>query len=317
MTTALIAVALGGNALIRAGDRGTYEEQRANVRTTVKALVNLMDAGHRLVITHGNGPQVGNLLLQQEAASDRVPPMPLHVCGAQSQGQIGYMLQQALVDALADAGLSREVITLVTQVVVDPESPAFRQPSKPVGPFYDAETAERLRAEHGWTIVNDAGRGYRRVVPSPDPLDIVEKRVIRCLVDAGAVVIASGGGGVPVARDAEGHLYGVEAVIDKDLAGALLATLVGARQLLILTDAAQVALNYGTPQQQDLARMRVSDARRYAGEGHFPPGSMGPKIEGAVRFLRDGGERAIVTRPELAGDALAGRAGTQIFPDTE
>lgn len=317
MRKELTVVALGGNALIRADEEGTYAQQRRNVEATANALASLVDAGHRLVITHGNGPQVGNLLLQQEAAGDRVPAMPLHVCGAQSQGQIGYMLQQALRDALQDAGVPRDVVTVVTQVLVDPDSAAFDNPTKPVGPFYDSETAERLRTVNDWTMVEDAGRGYRRVVPSPEPLDFVEKETIRRLVATDVIVIASGGGGVPVARDANGHLHGVDGVIDKDRAAARLATLVDARLLLILTDVDRVALEYGTPRQRALDEVTIRDLRRYCAEGHFAPGSMKPKIEGAVRFLTNGGARAIITRPELAVDALAGRAGTRIIPDPE
>jgi carbamate kinase len=316
MVEGATVVALGGNALIRAREHGSYGEQRHNVQITAAALADLARAGHRLVITHGNGPQVGNILLQQECASETVPPMPLDVCGAETQGQIGYMFQQALADALDQAGLPHSVATIITQTLVDTNSPAFKNPSKPIGPFYDEALAERLRVSKGWTIIEDSGRGYRRVVASPEPIDIVEKAAIRLLADSGVVVIASGGGGIPVARDDSGRLRGVEAVIDKDRAAALLATLVGARLLLVLTDADQVALNYGTAHQVDLDRITVSEARAYASSGHFPPGSMGPKIEGAVYFLTHGGERVIITRPGLISTALEGKAGTHILPDS-
>lgn len=308
-------VALGGNALIRARERGLYSDQLRNIRATAAALVNLIEQGHRLVLTHGNGPQVGNLLIQQEMANDTVPPMPLDVCGAQSQGQIGYMLQQALRVALAEKGLSRQIGTVITQVLVQADSPALQNPTKPVGPFYQASMAETLRRERGWHMVEDSNRGYRRVVPSPEPYDIVEKEIICRLFGAGVIVIASGGGGVPVVQDEQGRLTGVEAVIDKDRAVALLATLLKARLLLILTDADRVALNYGTPQQQDLTHVTVNQLKQYAADGHFPPGSMGPKIEGALRFLEQGGERVIITRPELAATSLAGEQGTHITPD--
>lgn len=308
-------VALGGNALIRSGEKGMYSEQSRNVRITAAALVELVKAGHHLVITHGNGPQVGNLLLQQEAASGTVPPMPLDVLGARSQGQIGYMFQQALGDALRAAGMAGEVATILTQAVVDADSSALKNPTKPIGPFYDRETAERLQREKGWVIIEDSGRGYRRVVGSPQPKDIVEKATIKRLVDAGVLVIASGGGGIPVVRQADGSLAGIEAVIDKDRGAALLASLVNARLLVILTDADQVSLNYESPQQVNLDRVTVSQMRAYADQGHFPPGSMGPKIEAAINFLTHGGERVVITRPELTLAGLEGKAGTQIQPD--
>ncbi len=309
-----VVVALGGNAMIRSGERGTFSEQQRNIQTTVTALTNLIQAGHHLVITHGNGPQVGNLLLQQEAASDSVPPMPLEICGAQSQGQIGYMLQQAFRQELVKANLPVEVATIITQVIVNRNSPAFDNPTKFVGPFYDAATAEQLRQEKQWTVVKDSDRGYRRVVPSPKPNDIVEKAIIRQLIEMGVLVIASGGGGVPVVNG-EGQLRGVEAVIDKDLVAALLATLLEAQILLILTDADQVALHFGTPQQKNLEQVSFSQMKQYQAEGHFPPGSMGPKIDGALRFIEQGGERVIITRPEQAVAALAGSGGTHIVPD--
>lgn len=315
MAEGTTVVAFGGNALIRARELGSYAQQHHNVEVTAVALTELIKAGHRLVITHGNGPQVGNILLQQECASDSIPPMPLDVCGAETQGQIGYMFQQALTDALRRAGIERDVTTIVTQTLVDPDSPAFQHPSKPIGPFYDEATAKRLRAAKGWAMVEDSGRGYRRVVSSPEPLDIIEKATVKLLVDSGVIVIASGGGGIPVARDADGQLRGVEAVIDKDRAAALLASLVGAHLLLILTDAGQVALNYGTPQQVNLDRITLSEARKYYLGGHFPPGSMGPKIEGAMYFLAHGGTEAIITRPELIIAALEGKGGTHIVPD--
>jgi len=309
-------VALGGNALIRAHEHGTYEEQLRNVMVTSAALAELVKAGHRLVITHGNGPQVGKILIQQESAGDLVSPMPLDVCGAETQGQIGYLLQQGLSNALNRANIPKVVATVITQTVIDANSPAFKKPTKPIGHFYDETTADWLRANKGWTMTEDSGRGYRRLVASPPPIDIIEKVAIKMLAESGIIVIASGGGGIPVERNGEGQLRGLEAVIDKDRAAALLAVLVEAQQMLILTDADRVYLNYGKPNQIGLDRITVSQAQEYYDEGHFPPGSMGPKIEGAIYYLTHGGERVIITRPELILEALDGKTGTHIVPDT-
>jgi carbamate kinase len=309
----LVVVALGGNAILQPGQRGTFEEQMANVRTTCEQLAEMVVSGrYKLVITHGNGPQVGNILLQNELAKEVAAPMPLDVCGAESQGLIGYMIQQTLHNVLAERGRSSiPIATIVTQVVVDKDDPAFRNPTKPVGPFYSEEEAKRLAAEKGYAVKEDAGRGWRRVVPSPDPKAIVEREAIRTLLKNHTIVIASGGGGIPVIRE-DGQLVGVEAVIDKDLAGERLAVDVGAETFLILTDVEQVKLYYKTPKERPLSRMTLEEAKRYHAEGHFAPGSMEPKVRAAIRFIEAGGRRAIITSLGKALEALEGRAGTTI-----
>lgn len=313
MTKKTVVVALGGNAILQPGQGGTFEEQYGNVHRTVEQLAEMVLSGKwRLVITHGNGPQVGNILLQQDAAKAVVPPMPMDVCGAESQGFIGYMIQQAFHNVLAHAGRGDiPVATIVTQVLVDKADPAFENPTKPVGPFYSAEEAKRLQAEKGWHVVEDAGRGWRRVVPSPDPKAIVEREAIRILVENRAIVVASGGGGIPVIKE-DGTYRGVEAVIDKDLAGERLAEDVGAAVFLILTDVDRVRLNYKKPGEKVLDRMTVAEAKGYAQQGHFAKGSMEPKVKACVRFIEAGGERAVIASLAQAVEAVEGRAGTQV-----
>ncbi|HNR24500.1 MAG TPA: carbamate kinase [Candidatus Bipolaricaulis anaerobius] len=313
MTKKTVVVALGGNAILQPGQKGTFEEQYGNVQRTVEQLAAMVLSGKwRLVITHGNGPQVGNILLQQDAAKAVVPPMPMDVCGAESQGFIGYMIQQAFHNVLAHAGRGDiPVATIVTQVLVDKADPAFENPTKPVGPFYSAEEAKRLQAEKGWHVVEDAGRGWRRVVPSPDPKAIVEREAIRLLVENRAIVVASGGGGIPVIKE-DGTYRGVEAVIDKDLAGERLAEDVGAAVFLILTDVDRVRLNYKRPGEKVLDRLTVAEAKGYAQQGHFAKGSMEPKVKACVRFIEAGGERAVIASLAQAVEAGEGRAGTQV-----
>jgi len=311
-----VLVALGGNAIKKPDEIGTYEAQLRTVRQTAEQLAEMVARGYELVITHGNGPQVGDLLIQQEEGVRRgVPPQPLDVLNAMTQGQIGYMLQQSLQNALRARGIKKPVVTVVTQVLVRPDDPDFRDPSKPVGPFYTREEAERLAQEKGYAIKRvrpGHERAYRRVVPSPDPLAIVEGSAIKAMVDMGMIVIAAGGGGVPVVERG-GRLEGVEAVIDKDLDGERLAEVVGADVLLILTDVRKVKLNYGQPDERDIDAMSVEEAKRYMAEGHFPRGSMGPKVEACIRFLEAGGELAIIAHLEDALEALEGRAGTRIY----
>jgi len=309
-----IVIALGGNTIKRAEERGTAEEQFRNVRKTCKQILEIIKRGYKVVITHGNGPQAGNLLIQQEEANEIVPPQPLDVVGAMTQGQIGYMLQQTLINYLRQAGLNIPVVTVLTQVLVDKDDPDFKDPSKPVGPFYTKEEAERLAKKKSYVIkkVRPVGeKKYRRVVPSPDPIAIVENNAIKGLVDAGAIVIASGGGGIPVTIS-DGSLRGVEAVIDKDLAGEKLAEAVNADIFLILTDVEKVKLNYGKPNERGLDRMTLTEAKGYLKEGHFLPGSMEPKIRACVRFLESSGEKAIITSLDKATEALEGKAGTLI-----
>jgi carbamate kinase len=308
-----VLVSLGGNAILKHGQKGTAEEQEANVQNTAKHLATLLRKGERIAITHGNGPQVGNILLQNEIAKDKLPPMPLDVCGAESQGMIGYMLQRALRTELESERSKIPVATIVSQTLVDARDPAFKNPTKPVGPFYTSEEAQQLRESKRWHMISDSGRGYRRVVPSPIPLDIVEKETIIRLFQTGTVVISVGGGGVPVIKENDGKLRGVEAVLDKDRTAALLAKTLGVEILLILTDVEKVFINYGKPDQQALDRMTVQECRKYLAEGQFPEGSMGPKIESAVSFLSDSPERRVVIASlEKAEEALKGTAGTTI-----
>lgn len=312
MAKKAVVVALGGNAILRRQEMGTAEEQFANVRRTSRHIADIVGAGYAVIITHGNGPQVGDILLRNELAKDTLPPMPLDVCGAESQGMIGYMFQQSLEAALRKKGLDHPVVTVLTQTLVDSSDPAFGNPTKPIGLFYTAMQAKKLMEEKGWKMVQIQGQGYRRVVPSPRPITLVEGQVISRLSREGVIVIAAGGGGIPVIAGTGGTLRGVEAVVDKDYTAALLARLVGADDLLILTDVDYVFLNYGRPDQQALREMTVDEAKEHLAATHFPPGSMGPKIEAAIRFLEAGGSRVLITSLDSACDALAGRMGTWI-----
>ncbi|HHW06025.1 MAG TPA: carbamate kinase [Clostridia bacterium] len=305
-----VVVALGGNAILQPKQKGTVEEQMANVSYSAQQIVKLIQAGYRVVVSHGNGPQVGNILLQNAAARDQVPAMPLDVCGAESQGLIGYMIQQCVYNELKKAGLDKQVVTVLTQVVVDRQDPAFENPTKPVGPFYSREEAEKNMKEKGETWIEDSGRGWRKVVPSPRPKEIVEIGTIRTLVDNGVIVIASGGGGIPVVKD-DDRLAGVEAVIDKDLASSLLARELGADVLVIATDVTNVAINYGKPDQKNLERLTVAEAKNYLAAGQFGKGSMGPKVEAAINFVEAGGEAVITSLSHLEA-GVKGEKGTRI-----
>ncbi len=302
--------------MIRAGEKGTVSEQATNARRTAAAIVGLVREGHRLVITHGNGPQVGADLLRSERAADQVPPQPLDVCGAATQGEIGYLLVQALRTELTQAELHVPVVSVVTQSVVRRDDPAMQHPSKPIGPFYSRADAEERKRTLGWQIVEDAARGYRRVVPSPDPTDIVEQEVIRDLVNDGVLVVACGGGGIPVVEE-DGKLVGVEAVIDKDRASSLLASELGVDVFAISTDADFVYLDYKKPAQRPIHEMSADEIEKHFKAGQFPPGNMGPKIESALRFLRRGGQEVIITSYEYLFDAVHGKAGTHIVPTTK
>jgi carbamate kinase len=310
--TALVAI--GGNALIRAGEKGTVAEQIANTRRTAASIRKLIELGYRLVITHGNGPQVGAQLLRSERAADVAYPQTLDICGAASQGEIGYLLAQALRNDLAAGGRNTPVVCVITQTVVSADDPAMLHPSKPIGPFYSRGDAEEKRHTLGWHIVEDAARGYRRVVPSPDPLEIVEFELIRELVECGALVVSTGGGGVPVVRAGDA-LRGIEAVIDKDRASAVLAAQLGVDMFAICTDTDYVYLNYKTPMQTPLHRVTASELAEHYRAGHFPPGNMGPKVESVLNFLRQGGRQAVITSLDLLPDAVNGEAGTQIVPN--
>ena len=310
MTLAVVAV--GGNAISPPKDP-SLAGMRSRIAVTAARLADLAESGFELVVTHGNGPQVGSILLQNEEARHKVPAMPLDVCVAESQAQVGYLLQQALQNEFAARGGSRAVASVVTQVVVDPEDPAFREPTKPIGPTYESEQELVVRRAKGWRMARDSRGGWRRVVPSPRPLEVVEKDLITALLRAGdsKVLIAAGGGGVPVVRRGKA-LVGVEAVIDKDLASAVLGNAIGADLLLVLTDVPRVALDFGTPRQVDLERLTPAEARHHLQAGQFPPGSMGPKIEAALQFLEGGGKRVVVTDIDHVLEAVSGRAGTTI-----
>jgi carbamate kinase len=309
-----ILIAIGGNSLIRAGQRGTVPEQMENAALTCGYIAELVAQGLTVVLTHGNGPQVGAQLIRSELASSQVYPLPLDSCDASTQGEMGYVLQNALRSALRTRGLENPVVTILTQVVVGKNDPAFLNPTKPVGPFYSKEVAEQRQREQGWKIVEDAARGYRRVVPSPMPLDIVELDAIEQCLANGMIVIAVGGGGIPVIQE-DGHYRGIEAVIDKDRASALLGRELHLKKFVISTDTEKVYLNFKKPNQIAVDRMKVSEAAQYLRDGQFPAGSMGPKIEAAVDFLSNGGEEVIITNPERLADAVRGNAGTHLIPD--
>ncbi len=305
-----VLVALGGNAILQRKETGTSEQQFANIRHTSSQLVDLFLHGALLTITHGNGPQVGDILLRDDLAKNVLPPMPLDVCGAESQGMIGYMLQQSLDNELRKAGLDIPMVTILTQTIVDRNDSAFANPTKPIGPYYSETEARNLASEKGWIVVNDSNKGYRRVVPSPKPKSIVELKVIRKMFDEGFMIIHSGGGGIPVVRNDDGSLVGVEAVIDKDLSASLIASLMKVDVLLILTDVEKLALNYGQTNEKQLDSLTIEEARKYLTEGQFPPGSMGPKVQAAINFLEAGGEKAIIASLEQGRQALDGNAGT-------
>ncbi len=308
----LCVISLGGNALIRRGEKGTIEEQFEHVRSCTDRIARMAGEGWQIVITHGNGPIVGNIVIRNEAAKNTIPPMPLYICDADSEGGIGFMIQQTLYNALRSIHEVRDVATVITQVIVDSNDFAFEEPSKPIGPFYSREEAVELEESRGWRLKEDSGRGYRRVVPSPRPLWIVETDVIRRLASLGVVVIAAGGGGVPVIELPSGDLKGVDAVIDKDRATGLLASELGAELFINLTQVECVYLDYGKKGQRPLRAVWLDEIVAYHREGHFPEGSMGPKIEAAIGFLRAGGKEVVITSPELINEAMEGRAGTRI-----
>ncbi len=309
-----VVVALGGNALLRRGAEDTYEEMFSAARGAAERIADIAADGWEVVVTHGNGPQVGRILIQQEAAAKQVHPMPLDVCGAESQGQIGYLLQVTIGDVFFERGMERPVVTILTLTRVHANDPAFRRPTKFVGPFFTEARARQLEERRGWSMKADPHGGWRRVVPSPKPYSIVETPVIAQLVSSGAIVIASGGGGVPVIEKGP-RLIGKEGVVDKDLAAAILATEVAASVLLILTDVPKVQRGYGSLMPEDLDRITVEEARRMLKAGEFGAGSMGPKVEAALGFVEAGAGRAVIADLDQSREALAGRAGTEVVAD--
>jgi carbamate kinase len=309
-------IAIGGNSLIRAGEKGTIAEQISNARRVSRGIVRLLGDGMRLILTHGNGPQVGAALLRSERAAGQVYEQSLDVCGASTQGEIGYILEQALHYEMHLAGTQQPVAAVVTQVVVGSGDPAFQNPTKPIGPFYSATAAEDKKRDFGWQMVEDSYRGYRRVVPSPQPLEIVEEEVIRRMLAQGILVIAIGGGGIPVIRE-HGILRGIEAVIDKDRASTLLASRLPVDRLIVTTEAEQVYINFKKPDQKALRKISARELQAYDAAGQFPPGSMGPKVQAALRFLESGGKEAIITSDELLVEAVHGGAGTHVFADSQ
>jgi carbamate kinase len=307
-----VVVALGGNAITREFEEGNITQQFENTRRSLRCVTELIQRGYRVVITHGNGPQVGNALLRVEETRHIVPPLPLGIIVADLEGGMGYMIEQCLQNKLIQRGLSIPVVTILTQMLVAKDDPSILYPTKFVGPFYKKDQIEELQKKRGWVIKEDPGRGYRRVVPSPIPREIVEKNIITSLVEKDIIVIAAGGGGIPVYREESGWLEGVDGVIDKDLGAAVLARDVGANELLILTAVAQVAINYRKPGQKNLSHLTVSEAKKYLEEGHFPKGSMGPKIEAAINFITEGGEKVLITSIDNSVDAIINNSGTVI-----
>ncbi len=308
----LIVIALGGNALIKSGQKGTVYEQFANTREALDGVVKLVEKGHNVVLTHGNGPQVGNIVIRTEAALDKAYDVPLGVAVAESEGEIGYMVQQTLKNKLRARGIEKGVVTVLTQALADKNDPQLKSPSKPIGPFYSKKEIERVK-ERGIQTVEDAGRGYRRVVPSPVPLDIIEKNAVKALIESGIIVIAAGGGGMPVYLDEKGNLEGIDGVVDKDFATAVLAEKIGAKTMVILTSVEKAYLNFNSPNQRPLDKISVEEAKKFVEEGHFAKGSMLPKIKASVQFLERGGEKVVISSIGKLEEAMQGKTGTTIF----
>ena len=308
----LAVLAFGGNAFTGGNGHDSYEDQLLRTKNMCREMVKLVKEDYKIIITHGNGPQIGNLLIQQESGPEIVPPMPIDVCGAMTQGQIGYMIVQTLRSYLKKNNLERPIASIVTQVVVDEKDDAFKKPTKFIGPFFNKRTADILTRERKWMMKKDSNRGYRRVVPSPEPVDIVEKKEIAEMIKRNFIVVACGGGGIPVIRKKNGDLKGVGAVIDKDLVSEKLATLTKAKTLIIVSPVEQVALHFGKPEQKNIKKMTVKEAKGYLNEGHFPPGSMGPKMQAAIKFLEEGGERVLITSAKSTVKALRSKGGTEI-----
>jgi len=314
MNKKIALIAFGGNAILSDNQRGLQSEQMKNSQKAAQLMVQIVKKGYELIIVHGNGPQVGNILIQMEEAVNKIPPFSLEVCDAMTEGSMGFMLEMALVNELRKNSLDKEVATLITQVVVDRDDPAFNNPTKPIGPFYSKYRAQMLAREKKWTMIEDAGRGYRKVVPSPRPIDIVPKQIIHDLVHSGKIVIAAGGGGIPIIINGRGLFQGVEAVIDKDYAASLIAREVGVDLFIILTGVPRVYINFGTPDETPISLMTIQEAHKYLDEGQFPPGSMEPKIKAAMEYIRSGGKEVLITSASHLKAALINRSGTKIIP---
>ena len=312
MKRKIALIAFGGNAILPESQRGLQSEQMKNAQKAARLMIHVVKKGYDLIIVHGNGPQVGNLLIQMEESITKIPPFSLEVCDAMTEGSMGFMLEKAIINELRKNSLDKEVATLVTQVVVDREDPAFENPSKPVGPFYTKYRAQMLTREKKWKMIEDSGRGFRKVVPSPKPIDVVPKKIIRDVVHAGKIVIASGGGGIPVIINGRGFFEGVEAVIDKDYAASLIAREVKVDLFIILTNVERVYLNYGTPEESPIETMTAKQAKDYIAQGQFPSGSMGPKIKAAVEYIESGGKEVLITSADYFKASLINRAGTKI-----
>jgi carbamate kinase len=312
MKRKIALIAFGGNAILPETQRGLQSEQINNAQKAARLMIHVVKKGYDLILVHGNGPQVGNLLIQMEESITKVPPFSLEICDAMTEGSMGFMLEKAIINELRKNSVDKDVATLITQVVVDREDQAFENPTKPVGPFYTKYRAQMLRREKKWTMIEDSGRGYRKVVPSPRPIDVIPKRIIRDLVHSGKIVIALGGGGVPVIINGRGLFQGVEAVIDKDYAASLVAREVKADLFIILTNVDRVYLNYDTPDEEPIGVMAVKQAEEYLSQGQFPPGSMGPKIKAAIEYIKGGGKEVLITSANQLKASLINRSGTKI-----
>ncbi|MBN1272067.1 MAG: carbamate kinase [Candidatus Aminicenantes bacterium] len=312
MKQKIALIAFGGNAILPKDQRGLQTEQMKNAQKAARLMAHIIKKGYELIIVHGNGPQVGNILIQMEESTNKVPPFSLEVCDAMTEGSMGFMLEKALINELRKNSLDKEIATIITQVVVDREDPAFENPTKPIGPFYTKYRAQMLAREKKWAMIEDAGRGYRKVVPSPKPIDIVPKKIIHDLVHSEKIVICAGGGGIPIIINGRGLFQGVEAVIDKDYASSLIASEVKADLFIILTNVERVYLNYGTEQEEALNTMTVKEAEKYYKQGHFPSGSMGPKILAAIDYVKNGGKEVLITSASYLKAALVNRSGTKI-----
>jgi len=309
----LAVIALGGNAIIKKGEKGDIHQQFANTRASMQPIVDLLEKGFNFVLTHGNGPQVGNLMLMVDSAKDSVPETPLGVADAMTEGSMGYMIEQCLQNIMIKKGIWRNVVTIPTQILVDQNDPSLKNPTKPIGPFYTEEEAERLNKDTDWTVKEDSGRGWRRFVASPYPLDIVEKDAIKLLLEQNYVVISGGGGGIPVFYEKDKTLEGIDCVIDKDLASMKIALSVGAKTFIIVTSVPQVSINFGKPNEEMLSRLTLAEARHYYSEGHFGEGSMAPKIMASIEFVQANPEhKVIITDVENLEAALDGKAGTSL-----